>query len=112
MNAAKESVPLVYDLDGNAATLEGYLFPEPTRLRYGTRQSRPSKPWWRGFHEVIAKLRQTIPPNQWPPNLRQTIILASIVESEAAKDEERELIASVYQNRLDKKMLLPVRHPR
>jgi len=106
MNAAKESVPLVYDLDGNAATLEGYLFPETYSFAIRTTPKQAIEAMVARFHEVIAKLRQTIPPNQWPPNLRQTVILASIVESEAAKDEERELIASVYQNRLDKKMLL------
>ena len=50
------------------------------------------------FHDVIAKLR--------PANLRESFILASIVESEAAHDDERALIASMYQNRLNKKMLL------
>jgi UPF0755 protein len=38
--------------------------------------------------------------------MRDTVILASVVESEAAHADERPLVASVYLNRLDRRMLL------
>lgn len=98
LKAAKDSVALVHDLDDRAESLEGYLFPETYSFPIHTTPKQAVTAMVVRFHEVIAKLR--------PANLRQALILASIVESEAAHDDERALIASVYQNRLNKKMLL------
>jgi UPF0755 protein len=104
--AAKHSVGLIHDLDKDADSLEGYLFPETYSFPSRTPPEQAIAAMVARFHEVIEKLHQQIPADQWPPNLHQTIILASIVESEAAHDDERATIASVYQNRLRKKMLL------
>jgi len=106
LSAAKDSVSLVHDLDADAQSLEGYLFPETYSFPIRTTPQQAIEAMVMRFHEVIAKLHEAIPPNQWPANLRQAVILASIVESEAAEDDERATIASVYQNRLKKKMRL------
>jgi UPF0755 protein len=106
VNAAKSSVALVHDLDAEADSLEGYLFPETYSFPSHTTPQQAIEAMVARFHEVIGKLHQIIPPDQWPANLHQAVILASIVESEAAEDEERATIASVYQNRLRKSMRL------
>jgi UPF0755 protein len=106
LGAAKNSVSLVRDLDPNAESVEGYLFPETYSFPIRTTPKQAVEAMIARFHEVIAKLHQSVPPEQWPQNLRQMVILASIVESEAALDDERATIASVYQNRLKKRMLL------
>jgi UPF0755 protein len=106
LTAANDSVSLVHDLDSGAQTLEGYLFPETYSFAAHTSASQAVEAMVTRFHEVIGKLRQTIPADHWPSNIGSTVILASIVESEAAHDDERPLISSVYQNRLQKKMLL------
>jgi len=106
LNAAKGSVALVHDLDADADSLEGYLFPETYSFPVRTTPQAAVEAMVARFHDVIGKLHQSVPSEQWPANLRQTVILASIVESEAAEDDERATIASVYQNRLKKRMLL------
>jgi UPF0755 protein len=98
LKAATNAVPLIRDLDDKAASLEGYLFPETYLLARGTTDRQALEIMVRRFRQTILKLN--------PPNVRETVTLASIVESEAAHDDERALIASVYRNRLDKMMLL------
>jgi len=105
-NAAMKSVSLIHDLDKTADSLEGYLFPETYYFPIRTTPAQAIEAMVARFHEVITKLHQHVPQEQWPANLRQAVILASIVESEAAHDDERTLIASVYENRLKKNMLL------
>jgi UPF0755 protein len=58
------------------------------------------------FEQKLMRLQQAVPPEKWPLTLRDTIILASLVESEAAQSDERGLIASVYLNRLKRHILL------
>ena len=106
LNAAKGSAGLVHDLDAEAESLEGYLFPETYSFPIRTTPQQAIEAMVARFHEVIGKLHQMTPPDQWPANLHQAVILASIVESEAAANEERAVIASVYQNRLKKSMRL------
>jgi UPF0755 protein len=106
LDAAKNSVDLVRDLDSESQSLEGYLFPETYSFPAKTSPRQAIEAMVARFREVIGKLHRTIPPDLWPSSLRQRVILASIVESEAAHDDERPLIASVYQNRLQRKMPL------
>jgi UPF0755 protein len=105
-NAARQSVSLINDLDKDAHSVEGYLFPETYNFPVRTTAAQAVAAMIARFHEVIAKLQQHIPKEQWPSDLHHAVTLASIVESEAAHNEERALIASVYENRLKKNMLL------
>jgi UPF0755 protein len=106
LSAANDSVYLVRDFDANATNLEGYLFPETYSFAKHTTPHQAIEAMVARFHDVIDTLHRSVAPTEWPADLRKTVILASIVESEAAHDDERSLIASVYQNRLNKNMLL------
>jgi peptidoglycan lytic transglycosylase G len=104
--AAGESVSLVQDLDPKATTVEGFLFPETYSFPAHTTAQQAIEAMTSRFRNMTRKLESDVPRQQWPLDLRGTVILASLVESEAAKDEERPLVASVYLNRIVRKILL------
>jgi UPF0755 protein len=86
-------------------TLEGYLFPDTYHFpRNAGEKSIISK--------MVEHFEQQIPP-QWlkradelQMSLHQVVTLASIIEKETGAPFERPLIASVFHNRLKKKMRL------
>jgi UPF0755 protein len=106
VHAAAESISLIRDLDDQSQSIEGYLFPETYSFPIRTTPRQAINAMVNRFRTVIGKLQEKYPQEQWPLNLRQTVILASLVESEAAHDEERGLIGGVYLNRLMRHILL------
>lgn len=86
-------------------TLEGYLFPDTYRFAEGI-------PAREALGAMVARYRSFWGPaerrqmDSLDMDERQVVTLASIVEKEAKKDEERPIIAGVYLNRLRKGMLL------
>ncbi len=104
--AADNAVDLVRQFDGNAISVEGYLFPETYAFPARTNPRQAIETMVARFHQMVAKLRQVLPEEQWPLNLHDTVILASLVETEAAQPEERSMVASVYLNRLKQHTLL------
>jgi UPF0755 protein len=58
------------------------------------------------FRQVVNRLKQEVPASDWPRDLHGTVIVASLVETEAAHADERPLVASVYLNRLERNILL------
>jgi UPF0755 protein len=104
--AAADAVSLVRHFDGNAVSVEGYLFPETYSFPKHTSSRQVIESMINRFQQVATKLRQTVPAEKWPLNLHDTVILASLVETEAAQPDERTIIASVYLNRLNRHILL------
>jgi UPF0755 protein len=103
---AAGSVNLIRDLDQKADSLEGYLFPETYSFPKHTTPRQAIEAMVSRFRSVIQRVGRDVPREQWPLDLRSTVILASIIESEAAKEDERPLVASVYLNRLGRRILL------
>jgi UPF0755 protein len=98
MQAAKDPAP-VRDLDPSARDLEGYLFPETYALPRRTDAARLVRQMVAAFlHAFPPGLRQASAAENLTP--RQIVTLASIVEKETAKAEERPIVAAVYRNRL------------
>ncbi len=90
----------VHDLDPAARNLEGYLFPDTYRFPHGISASAITDALVGGFRR---HWEQDIRPNLSPGDLRpprEILILASLVEKEARRAEERPLVAAVYANRL------------
>ncbi len=98
IDAAKSAVDDIHDIDPNARSVEGYIFPETYALpRRATAPMLLSEMVDR-FKHVTADLRAEAQARGVSP--RELVTLASLVEKETAKAEERPLVAAVYRNRL------------
>jgi UPF0755 protein len=117
LNAAKSDVASIRDLDPQAASLEGYLFPDT----YGFTRTQ-------SMHDMIAVMvhrfrREAaqvglICAVQQPQSsssesgaagcadIHAVVTMASIVEKETAAPEERTMVAGVYNNRLQRRIAL------
>lgn len=90
----------IADLDPAATNLEGYLFPDTYRFPHGVSPARIADTLVDGFRrQWLRAVKPALSPEDRRP-LRELVILASLVEEEAKRDEERPLVAAVYANRL------------
>jgi len=89
-------------LPKNERRLEGYLFPDTYIIPKGWETEKVINTMLKRFAEVYNGL----PANKSGLNMRDTVVLASIVEAESRVDKDRPLIASVFLNRLKIKMPL------
>jgi len=105
-SAAAASLDLIHDLDPKAQSIEGFLFPETYSFPAHTSARQAIVAMVSRFRTVLQKVENEVPREQWPLDVRATVILASLVESEAAKEDERPLVASVYYNRVVRKIRL------
>jgi UPF0755 protein len=100
---ATDQPDLVRDIAPEADSLEGYLFPDTYKFDPGTPPSAIAKAMVANFRShwgnEIALIATGLNPHQ-------TVTLASIVETEARLPQERPVVASVYINRVRKRMLL------
>jgi UPF0755 protein len=99
LDAAREQKGLVKDLDSKATSLEGYLFPDTYRL---PRKASPVQI----FTAMVRRFRAIAMQLGLKKNVHAVVTMASLVERETAVDAERTLVASVFVNRLAKKMPL------
>jgi peptidoglycan lytic transglycosylase G len=90
---------LVRELDPSARNLEGYLFPETYSVPRHTDAARLVRMMVDRFtHILTPELRSAAEARGL--SMRQFVTLASIVEKETGRPEERPLVAAVYENRL------------
>jgi UPF0755 protein len=103
--AAARDPGLIRDLDPQASDLEGYLFPDTYDL-----PRNPGPPaalvarMVRRFREVMGPEAPRLADRKL--TLREAVTLASLVELETARPDERSRIAAVFFNRLGKGILL------
>ncbi len=95
----------IHDLDPQAPSLEGYLFPDTYRFSRGVNSATITATMLGRFRRIFetrfpAELRRE------PEKLHEVITLASMVEKETSLVEERPLIASVFVKRLQRGWLL------
>ncbi len=103
--ALLKNTSLIADLDPQATTLEGYLFPDTYDYTASTKRAKLVEVMVKRFREVYTSEMQTR-GEEIKMNTRQVVTLASLVEKEAKVDSERELISSVFHRRLKLKIQL------
>jgi UPF0755 protein len=96
---AAQNAALIRELDAAAPDLEGYLFPNTYSL---PRKSTADELVGR----MVTAFRDALTPEIVQQaagrglSVRQLVTLASLVEKETARAEERPIVAAVYSNRL------------
>jgi UPF0755 protein len=98
--AERSQTALIADLSSQAASLEGYLFPDTYRFSRHATPEQMVGAMVRRFRQVAAQLGLT--PGGSGNEIARTVILASLVEKEVSHDGERALVAGVFANRLAK----------
>jgi UPF0755 protein len=91
--AAARNPDPIRDLDPQAPTLEGYLFPNTYRLSRHTTPDRLCRIMTGKFREVWSSLKTSA-------DIHRTVTLASLVEKEGKLAPERPQIAAVFDHRL------------
>jgi UPF0755 protein len=98
--AATQQPALIADLDPRAKDLEGYLFPDTYVL------SRHESAAPKLVAVMVARFRSVYEPalrrraEAEGLSTREVVTLASLVEKETGKDDERPIVAAVYRNRI------------
>lgn len=104
--------------DGSNAQLEGVMFPDTYKFIKNTPPERIVNRFIDTYQDIWADLMEPViaDPNMelwWKPGdnattkqMHDVVVLASIIEKEVAKEEDRPLVASVFVNRLKKNMPL------
>lgn len=99
LHVAQTQTELIHDLAPEAKSLEGYLF--PNTYEFTRTQSLEEM-----VAQMVHQFRQVAQQIGLTANVHETVTMASIVEKETAVPEERPRVASVYYNRLAKRMAL------
>jgi UPF0755 protein len=96
---AAQDASAVHDIDAAATDLEGYLFPETYSVPRDITPVKLAAQMVARFKALFtADMQQSAHALGLTP--RQAVTLASLIEKETAKPEERPVVAAVYLNRL------------
>jgi UPF0755 protein len=100
-----QQTSLIHDLDPDAPTLEGYLFPDT--YRFPRRVTAETV-----IATMVARFRRVVQTRlhdefvSGTGKLHSVVTLASLVEKETPDPAERPVVAGVFTRRLEKSMLL------
>ncbi len=96
---AARRAELIRDLDRRADDLEGYLFPSTYTLSRDTTADELVELMVRSFEQAFDPALRA-EAEAAGMTVREVVTLASVVERETAKPEERPMVAGVFLNRL------------
>jgi UPF0755 protein len=96
---AFRTTALIADLDPQARNLEGYLFPDTYDLPRRAPAADVVGAMVAGFRRVFDEDRRRRAA-ELGMSVREVVTLASLIEEETARPEERPLVSAVFHNRL------------
>jgi UPF0755 protein len=103
LNVATSDTALIADLDPEAKTLEGYLFPNTYEFTRTQTMQEMAGAMVKQFRQVTREIGLVSTEQQ---SMHQTVTMASIIEKETGTADERPVVASIYYNRLAKNVAL------
>ena len=92
--------------DPPARPAEGWLLPDTYYYAYGDERGQFVERMRQAMRDLLAQYWATRQPDLPYRSPEDAIVMASIIEKETAKGEERAMVASVYVNRLRRGMRL------
>jgi UPF0755 protein len=102
-----DDYPWLKEILPDGASLEGFLWPATYRVLPDTTAEELIRDMLDGFHDAVGDKLDV--PEARGRSFYEILVLASMVEREAVVDDERPLIAGVFENRLHKlKGIAPV----
>jgi UPF0755 protein len=104
--AAAKNPELIHDLAPDAKTLEGFLYPATYNLPRHPAGNELTAEMVKKFKEEWSRIRSTAQIAPASGLTEHLVTLASLVERETPKPEERPLVAGIFENRLEKNMRL------
>ncbi len=87
----------IADIPERENRLEGYLYPDTYMFSLNETEHEIINKMLKAFNEKMLPIYECV---DTPYSLDESITLASVIEREAANDEERPLVSSVFHNRL------------
>lgn len=121
LKVAQSDTALVADIAPGAPSLEGYLFPDTYEFSRMQTMHDMAAAMVRQFRQVAFQIglietagarvaASSLPSDSHQivldTNVERTVIMASIIEKETAVADERPLVASVYYNRMARRIAL------
>ncbi len=103
---AAQNPELIHDMAPNAKTLEGFLYPATYNLPRHPVAIELTAEMVKKFKEEWNRIASAAPIAQGNGLAGQVVTLASLVERETPKPDERPVVAGVFENRLSKNMRL------
>ena len=100
LTAEQQNTDLIRNIDPNAQSLEGYLFPDTYHVAPNAAPREVLATMVQRFREAAATL------GLQKKNLSSVVTLASLVERETPVAADRPLVAGVFANRLARRMPL------
>ncbi|HEX3370940.1 MAG TPA: endolytic transglycosylase MltG [Candidatus Acidoferrales bacterium] len=98
--AAARDTSAIRDLAPDAPSLEGFLFPATYEFPRHMTGKEMTAAMARKFRQEWLALSDAAPTTTMHPNIQKVVTLASLVERETPRPEERPHVAGVFENRL------------
>jgi UPF0755 protein len=103
---AARNPELIHEMSPNAKSLEGYLYPATYNLPRRPAANELTAEMVKKFKEEWNRIASTAPIAPSYAIAWHIVTLASLVERETPKPDERPLVAGAFENRLSKNMRL------